>query len=496
MTILGFCVAFIATGIAILFSLYQRRNTQARALNEPPLLPYSIPFVGHALWYGRRSSEVYAAARTFSPDSRPVSITLMGQRVYIVTANKDVSAVYRAKSLSFNNLVLWGLGAVFNISREGRDVIAYEPGHHSSLLENSHVFYRDALREGSALNEFTASFLDCLRKELDKEDAKIDVSPKGMKVQLRDWARTILGTASTIATMGPQILEEEPNLLKYNWQFDLDIVSFTIGLPRFLIKRQYANREKLIRAFEKVYRDRETKQQDAIWWIPERQRMLAEAGMTSDYDIGASTLPVWNGLQTNSNPTAFWLLLHIVAIPGLADRIRKSIAPAFDSEGKVTNVDLMVNDPLLRSAYNEILRLYSGSVSTRVVTEDTIISGYNFRKGGVVMCPARPHHWDVDVWGPDVEEFVPDRFIRESTNSLIKGDAKLTRPFGGGTSLCPGRFFASNEIISFVGAILLKYDIRLAAGETVPRPNVNTPSLGFSAPLNDVEVIITKRSKY
>ncbi|KAK0459099.1 cytochrome P450 [Desarmillaria tabescens] len=474
-TILGICVAIITACISILVFLHQRRSAQARALNEPPLLPYWIPFVGHALWYGRRSNEVYVAARFFSPDSRPVSVTLMGQRIYIVTASKDVSAVYRAKSLSFNNLILWGLGAVFNISQEGRNAIAYEPDHSSSLLENSHGFFRDALKEGSALNHFTTSFLDCLRLELAKEDVKINASQEGMKIHLRDWARTILGTASTIAMMGPQILEEEPNLLKYNWQFDLDQVSFTLGLPRFLIRRQHANREKLIHAFEKVYKDRDTKLQDAIWWIPGRQRMLVEAGMTSDYDIGASTLPVWNGLQTNSNPAAFWLLLHIVTIPGLADRIRKSIAPAFDSEGKVTNLDLMVNDPLFRSTYNETLRLYSTSISTR-----------NFR----------PHHWDADVWGPDVEKFVPDRFIRESANGLIKGDAKLTRPFGGGTSLCPGRFFASNEIISFVGAILLKYDIRLAAGESIPRPNLNAPSLAFPAPMNDVEVIITKRNNY
>ncbi|PBK74089.1 cytochrome P450 [Armillaria solidipes] len=497
-TILGTCVAIITTGISILFFLYHRRNAQTRALNEPPLLPYWIPFVGHALWYGWRSNEVYLAARMFSPDSRPASVTLMGQRIYIVTASKDVSAVYRAKSLSFNDLILWGLGAVFNVSQKGRDAIAYRPAedYNSSLLENSHGFYRDALKEGTALNEFTTSFLDCLHVELAKEDAKIDASPKGMKIPLRDWARTILGTASTIAMMGPQILEEEPDLLKYNWQFDQDQVSFTIGLPRFLIRKQYANREKLIRAFEKVYKDRETKQHDAIWWIPGRQRMLAEAGMTSDYDVGASTLPVWNALQANSNPAAFWLLLHIVTIPGLADRIRKSIAPAFDIEGKVTNLGLMVNDPLLRSTFNETLRLYSTSVSVRRVTEDTIISGYTFRKGGVVMCPVRPHHWDADIWGPDVEEFVPDRFIRESTNGLIKGDAKLTRPFGGGTSLCPGRFFASNEIISFVGAILLKYDIRLEAGESIPRPNLSVPSLAFSAPMNDVEVVITKRNEF
>ncbi|KAK0486255.1 hypothetical protein IW261DRAFT_788787 [Armillaria novae-zelandiae] len=206
-TILDTCIAFMVAGISILSFLYHRRNAQARALNEPPLLPYWIPFVGHALWYGRRSNEVYLAARKFSPDSPPVSITLMRQRIYIVTASKDVSAVYRAKSLSFNGLILWGLSAIFNISQKGRDAIAFKPTeqYNSSLLENSHWFYRDALKEGTALNGFTTSFLDCLHVELAKEDAKIDASPKGLKICLRDWARTILGTASTIAMMGPQI---------------------------------------------------------------------------------------------------------------------------------------------------------------------------------------------------------------------------------------------------------------------------------------------------
>ncbi len=237
----------------------------------------------------------------------------MGQRIYvcisilwsrryltilhlqIVTASKDVSAVYRAKSLSFSPLVLYGLGSVFDISKEGRDRIAYEHnGPHSSLLESVHPFYRGTLKEGPALNELITSFLECLRIELVKEDAKINASPGGMKVPLRDWARTVLGTASTVVMMGPQILEEEPNLLDYNWQFNADFFTFVIGLPRFLMRKQRANRDKLLEAFERVYRDSDTKQKDAIWWVAALQRMMAEAGTTSAHDIGAGTFSIWN----------------------------------------------------------------------------------------------------------------------------------------------------------------------------------------------------------
>lgn len=493
-TTVEICVAILVVGVGAIFALHHRRNALAQALNEPPILPYLIPFVGHALMYRRRSIEVYNAARMFSPDARPVSLKLMGQRVYIVTASKDVSAVYRAKSLSFSPLVLYGLGAVFDISQEGRDRIAYEyNGPHSSLLDSVHPFYRGTLKEGPALNELITSFLECLRVELVKEDLKINASPEGMKVPLRDWARTVLGNASTVVMMGPQILEEEPNLLDYNWQFTSDFFTFVIGLPRFVMGRQNANREKLLGAFERVYRDSETKQNHAIWWVGKIQKMLIEAGTTAPRDIAAGTFSIWNALQANSNPVSFWLLLQIATIPGLADRIRKSITTAFDSNGKVIDVELLVNDPLLRSTFNETLRIYSCSMSTRLVMEETIIADYTFRKGAVVKCPIRPHHWDPEIWGPDVEEFVPDRFIREPGKGLMRGDAKLVRPFGGGASLCPGRFFASYEVLSFVGALLFKYDIKLAEGAKIPQPNLNAPTLGICSPINDVEVVITKR---
>lgn len=248
-------------------------------------------------------------------------------------------------------------------------------------------------------------------------------------------------------------------------------------------------------SFERVYRDSKTKQKDVIWWVEALPRMMAEAGTTAAHDISAGTFTIWNALQANSNPASFWLLLQIATFPGLADRIRKSITTTFDSNEKVVDVELLVNDPLLRSTFNETLRTFSSSMCTRLVMEDTIISDYNFRKGAAVKCPIRPQHWDADIWGPDVEEFVPDRSIREPANGLIRGDAKLVRPFGGGVSLCPGRFFASYEVLSFVGALLFKYDIKLAEGANVPRPDLNAPTLGISSPLNDVEVIIIKRFK-
>ncbi len=109
------------------------------------------------------------------------------------------------------------------------------------------------------------------------------------------------------------------------------------------------------------------------------------------------------------------------------------------------------------------------------------------------MCPIVPHHLDADIWGADANEFVPDRFIRDSSRFLPRGDEKQVRPFGGGVSLCPGRFFASRQVMSLVAILLNMYDIEMAPGERLPEIDMKTPVVGISGPMNDVRITITKR---
>lgn len=50
------------------------------------------------------------------------------------------------------------------------------------------------------------------------------------------------------------------------------------------------------------------------------------------------------------------------------------------------------------------------------------------------------------------------------------------RPFGGGTTLCPGRHFATNEVLGGIAALLLRLEIEVVQEELIkngePRPNL------------------------
>ena len=114
------------------------------------------------------------------------------------------------------------------------------------------------------------------------------------------------------------------------------------------------------------------------------------------------------------------------------------------------------------------------------------------------MSPFRQFHFDPAIYGDDVEKFVPERFMRDEV--LVKG--KGYRPFGGGTTYCPGRFVAKQEVFCFVATVLQRFDVKLASqgvikgGEQAfPRLDRKKPSLGVMDPVKGDDVILRVREK-
>lgn len=85
-----------------------------------------------------------------------------------------------------------------------------------------------------------------------------------------------------------------------------------------------------------------------------------------------------------------------------------------------------------------------------------------------------------DLWNPavypDPQKFDGYRFLRkreagDNTSQFVQSGPDY-HVFGGGRFICPGRFFANNELKFTLAHILLKYDIRLVPG-CDPKPIVN-----------------------
>ena len=178
---------------------------------------------------------------------------------------------------------------------------------------------------------------------------------------------------------------------------------------------------------------------------------------------------------SNSIPTLFWFLIHVFTRPELVDRIRQECEP-FAVRGPDNDVTMNIDDlnekcPLLVASFREASRICNKFVCNRRVMEDTTISDkkgntYLLKKGANIRMPAGTMHDEAATWGADADEFRPERFLETGLSSET---AKMRRaawtPFGGGAHMCPGRNFASAEILAFVASMAVGYKVEPRDGD-------------------------------
>lgn len=178
------------------------------------------------------------------------------------------------------------------------------------------------------------------------------------------------------------------------------------------------------------------------------------------YEIGASI-----AVLVNTAPAAFWTLLLLHTEPEVLAEIRSEIdnctRTSTNDKGLTTKTldisTLKQSCPLLLSAYQEILRLYSMGTSVRQVMTDTYLSNFLLKKGAMIQMPSRVIHRSESLWGDDATKFNARRFLASEKSKRPKD--VCFRAFGGGKTLCPGRHFATNEVLAAVACFIARFDL-------------------------------------
>ena len=136
-----------------------------------------------------------------------------------------------------------------------------------------------------------------------------------------------------------------------------------------------------------------------------------------------------------------------------------------DSNGNIPHLLEPDSCPRLNALFDEVLRLTNSSSSVRSVSTTTTIqtqtqtqTSTTFRAGMKVIIPYRQLHFDENIFGQDTHCLKPDRFL---THKSLNRHPSY-RPFGGGSTYCPGRFIARQEVVGFVAFVLRRFCVRLA----------------------------------
>jgi cholesterol 7alpha-monooxygenase len=174
--------------------------------------------------------------------------------------------------------------------------------------------------------------------------------------------------------------------------------------------------------------------------------------------------------------------------------VRGETEAAWDQLGTLDIKYLVANCPNLDSAFHESLRLNGGAMVSRSVLRKTTIGGRVLQPGNGILMPSRQLHTNEAVWGVgSARTFDASRFLQNKS----LGRHSSFRPFGGGSTYCPGRVLAKEEVYGFIAILLHRFDLKLAPekGERGVKPpfpllDVTTPGLGITGPVKSMDVIV------
>nr|BAL14711.1 cytochrome P450 [Phlebia brevispora] len=150
--------------------------------------------------------------------------------------------------------------------------------------------------------------------------------------------------------------------------------------------------------------------------------------------------------------------------PDVLRRLREEILIQVGPSRRPTYDDIR-EMKFLRAVLNETLRLYpSVPWNVRYAVNDGTIPSSDPEKpffvaaGTPVSYSVHCMHRRKDYWGPDAEEFDPDRFIDERLHKYLTPNPFIFLPFNAGPRICLGQQFAYNEMSFFLIRLLQHFD--------------------------------------
>ncbi|KAF2281388.1 cytochrome P450 [Westerdykella ornata] len=177
------------------------------------------------------------------------------------------------------------------------------------------------------------------------------------------------------------------------------------------------------------------------------------------------------GHETTSSALT-WAAYLLAINPSMQTRLRKELHDqipdprALSARGADVSA-LLESLPYLNAICNETLRLYPTIPSTaRVAIRDTTINGQFVPKGTLCFIVPWATNRDPKLWGPDSEQFHPDRWIDPETGRANymggAGSNYSFLTFLHGPRSCIGEKFARAELRALVAALVGSFEFQMA----------------------------------
>ncbi|KAL7932692.1 cytochrome P450 [Trichoderma chlorosporum] len=484
------------------------RYTSGKKLHpsEPTVIQPWIPVIGHLLGMAMHGGRYIKRLGLSHSDEPILTLPVPGSRIYVVTEPSLAVSVQRnTKTLSMSPLLPEITKRVLGLDETTYRVIGQnldpEPGEPRGFFADIHDWVYTSFGPGEYVNTLSCEASQELCFQLLQEIEPANNTGRLVEpVDLLAWTRHLVTVGTARFLFGPHNpIAEQPDLEHDFWAFDHGLGGLLIGLlPSITASKAYKGRERLTAAFRKYLEAGHLDSATLI--VGGRARIEKEYGMSLDMTARSALSFLFAGI-VNATTTTFWVVLRIFADQQLLNKVRREILEALKLSKQYSGSDSLsigvVKETCrtLVAVYRESLRVGSENFSVRMIKEDTMLADrYFLKKGAVVQISGGAIHARSTIWGQDVDEFNPDRFLKEKGKSDGFHPAAF-RGFGGGKTLCPGRDFATNEILMFAAMIIHAVDITAPGGGriVVPEKDDRIMPVHILEPLTNPKVIIKPR---
>jgi benzoate 4-monooxygenase len=183
------------------------------------------------------------------------------------------------------------------------------------------------------------------------------------------------------------------------------------------------------------------------------------------------------GSDTTSN-TSCAILYHCLQNPNVVRKLQKELDDALPDIDAVPTFAQVKELPYLEAVIKETMRIHSTSSLglPRLIPPGpgVDICGHHFSQGTALSVPAYTIHHSTEIWGPDADEFKPERWA-----NLTERQKEAFIPFSYGPRACVGRNVAEMELALVVSTVFRRYEFELRQGEMKTREGFLRKPLGL-----------------
>ncbi|OWM65398.1 hypothetical protein CDL15_Pgr008988 [Punica granatum] len=209
--------------------------------------------------------------------------------------------------------------------------------------------------------------------------------------------------------------------------------------------------------------DGDSDKKDFVDVLLEFQRDNLAGFPLSKLSIKAIILDVFSGGTDTTYTVLEWAMTELLRHPKVMENLQKEVREVAKGRLNITDEDL---DRLhyLKAVVKETLRLHPPLplLVPRVATRDVTVDGYDLAAGTMVIINAWAIGRNPDSWGPDPDEFKPERFLGNPVD--YNGQNFELIPFGAGRRGCPGIAFAMATDNFVLANLMLRFDWALPPG--------------------------------